>query len=171
MKMSHYLYVMTLGFGLVANVSTIAAMRDKEEEASTSAAMASEKQRLEMELFDAVSTSNLPKVQMLITQGVNVNACDSDGKTPLMIAVKGKFRRIAEALIEAGAACYVCERCGKNMELCCHHNEKPNDLFFNECGRPICIICGACATILVQWIAWVSFWTIVMGGKNHCSIQ
>ena len=39
MKMSHYFYVMLLGFGFIANVSTVVAMQDDKEQAPSPMAM------------------------------------------------------------------------------------------------------------------------------------
>jgi hypothetical protein len=116
---------------------------------STQSQETTEIQPLEMVLFDAILADNLPKVQQLINQGVNVNICDSDGRTPLMIAVKRESRGIIEALIAAGAMCYLCERCGKSMRLCCHTNA-PRNRSLNKYGISLCIMCGVCTTMFIE---------------------
>lgn len=57
----------------------------------------------EKELFDAVHTGNLEKVQKLVEGGVNINAFSSTLETPLMVAASGKNFPIAHYLIEKKA--------------------------------------------------------------------
>jgi ankyrin repeat protein len=58
---------------------------------------------LEWELFSAVDDGNIEKTRQLIAVGVNVNARDDLGNTPLHIAVERNFVSTVYWLLQAGA--------------------------------------------------------------------
>jgi ankyrin repeat protein len=55
------------------------------------------------QLLEAVRDGQLPKVQALLRQGVDVNVRGLDGSSPLLLATAANQVEIARALIEAGA--------------------------------------------------------------------
>jgi len=54
-------------------------------------------------LYEAISKDNFKKLQALITQGVDVNARDKEGWTPLQCTAELGHIRICQLLIQAGA--------------------------------------------------------------------
>lgn len=58
---------------------------------------------LEMELFNVVAEGDIAETKRLIAAGVNVNARDDFGNTPLHIAIEKNFANIVYWLLQAGA--------------------------------------------------------------------
>ena len=54
-------------------------------------------------LSGAIGSGNLPKINMLIDEGVDIHTKDSDGYTALVVAIRGKRADVVKALLEAGA--------------------------------------------------------------------
>lgn len=57
----------------------------------------------EQRLFEAVANNDVPTVQTVAKNGVNINAQDSRGRTPLLVAVERHHLDSAKVLLEAGA--------------------------------------------------------------------
>ncbi len=66
--------------------------------------MSSSKATLNLELENAVKNNNYPKVQELITQGVDLNHVDWEGMTPLMLAAESGYTDLVEVLLKNNAA-------------------------------------------------------------------
>lgn len=61
------------------------------------------KEKSDKAIIDAVNNNNLAKVRELLLDGVDANARDKDGHTPLMLAVANGRHQIAPLLIMLGA--------------------------------------------------------------------
>ncbi|MDD5089812.1 MAG: hypothetical protein PHQ23_02750 [Candidatus Wallbacteria bacterium] len=57
----------------------------------------------EVDLFQAVESGNLLRVEEMITAGAQVNSTNLQDETPLMVAVRKGFEKIAFTLVKAGA--------------------------------------------------------------------
>ncbi|MCA9470844.1 MAG: ankyrin repeat domain-containing protein [Nitrospirales bacterium] len=57
----------------------------------------------EQRLFEAVEQNDLPTVQALVKENINVNAQDVRGRTPLLVAVEKHNVESAKVLLKAGA--------------------------------------------------------------------
>ena len=58
---------------------------------------------IDMQLFRASSEGNLPEVRSLIRKGANVNATQSEGATPLIVAAFSGNLEVLQYLISCGA--------------------------------------------------------------------
>ena len=75
---------------------------------------------LERDLFHAIASGNITKVNELIAQGVNVNASSPDlgGCTPLHVAVRRGMFLLIERLISAGANVNAKDDDGRTVLYC-----------------------------------------------------
>ena len=126
------------------NFNSIFACKSTYLQDVTKKLLLTEKQLLEMELFNAVSTGNLPKAQQLIPH-VNVDARDCDGRTLLMVAVKGGSRRIVETLIGSGATIGLVDNDGKTALMMALEQRNPDivEALIHSSGAVICKTCAA----------------------------
>ncbi|KAF2292861.1 hypothetical protein GH714_029432 [Hevea brasiliensis] len=58
-------------------------------------------------LHRAAHRGDIDLIHMLTRRGYDVNAYDSEGYTPLMLAARGGHSRVCEHLISCGASCYL----------------------------------------------------------------
>ena len=77
-------------------------------------------------LVDAVKAGDVAAVQALIAQGIDVNAAEADGTTPLHWAATGQETEIARLLLAAGAGVNVGNRYGvRPLSLACADGNAP----------------------------------------------
>ncbi|MDD5089329.1 MAG: ankyrin repeat domain-containing protein [Candidatus Wallbacteria bacterium] len=58
---------------------------------------------LEQELREAVRSRNIPRIRELVVAGADINASDSSGKTPILIAIDNGYSDIVRYLLKVGA--------------------------------------------------------------------
>jgi hypothetical protein len=68
------------------------------------------------QILEAVRKNDLEQIQAYLQAGGDVNACDSKGITPLMVAVKQvEAFDMIRCLVEAGAAIDACDKTGRSV--------------------------------------------------------
>ena len=90
MKMSHYFYVMTLGFGLITNVTMIVAMKDGEKEITSPVAMTSETISEIKEFISTCQARGISREQTLTLLKKQYNAVLVDDIDALALALEKK---------------------------------------------------------------------------------
>lgn len=73
---------------------------------------ASGKEELKAKFFRAVKNNNLRKVREYIELGVDVNATDEFGRTPLMLAARARNLAMVKILLAACASLTLCDNSG-----------------------------------------------------------
>ena len=88
------------------------AAKDRHTKKISEARFRSEAEDRRRALVDAVSRGNREKIELLIAQGADVNARDSNGNTPLMLAARSGHSEIVQFLIARGADVHLKDNLG-----------------------------------------------------------